>query len=62
MSRRASYAAAIDWIVYNDDTEWLAAEEEAISVTAALVADLFGRDDDEIRADLKRALKKKEGN
>lgn len=59
----ARYRDAIDWMAYNDDTEWTAYPPEdangALSVTAALVADLFGKDDKTIRADLIRALKRR---
>jgi len=54
---RASYKAAIEWMVENDDTEWIGCDDPH-SVTAAMVADLFGKDDETVRADLRRALKK----
>jgi hypothetical protein len=54
---RASYRAAIAWMVLNDDTEWV--EADPLSVTAALVADLFGKDDEQVRRDLRNALRRK---
>lgn len=58
--RRPSFRDAIDWMASNDDTEWAihdaADPEGAISVTGALVADLFGRTDEEVRAALYRRL------
>lgn len=56
----ARYRDAIDWIAREDDTEWLENGEDAPSVTASLVADLFGRTDDEVRADIKKAIKREE--
>jgi hypothetical protein len=52
----ASYKQAIQWMVDNDDTDWVEADPQ--SVTAALVADLFGKEDDQVRLDLASALKK----
>ena len=63
MSRRprrtGSYHTAISWIAANDDTEWLPEDGEALnpSVTACLIADVFGRDVSEVAADLRRALR-----
>lgn len=54
---RPSYKQALQWIVDNDDTEWLRHEYGSLSVTAAFVADLFGVSDDRIKNDL---LKKTE--
>jgi len=49
------YKEALDWLVRNDYTEWLDAEYGFISVTACLVADIYGRTDEEVTADLRRA-------
>jgi hypothetical protein len=54
---RASYARAIEWIAGNDDNEWLRNERPALSVTAALVADLYGKPEDVLRRDLMRELR-----
>lgn len=61
LRRIAAYGTAIAWIVENDDTEWLDAEDGEVipSVTASLVADLFARSDDEVIADLRRAIARK---
>ncbi len=58
---RPSYRRALLWIVDNDDTEWLEGEHEdgtPLSVTASLVADLFGHSDEKVEMDLRRMLKK----
>ena len=57
--RGASYSCAIQWIADNDDTGWLndPADELIPSVTATLVADLFGRTTDQVTADLRRAVR-----
>jgi hypothetical protein len=39
----ARYRDAIEWMVLNDDTEWLAEQDGMPSVTACLTADLFGK-------------------
>ena len=59
-SRRASYRDAIDWITQNDDTEWLHDEGDDLipSVTACLVADVFGRTAEEVTTDLRKAMKR----
>ena len=60
--KRASYRAAIQWIVDNDDTEWAEYDKSTAmgtpSVTACLIADLFGVDDERIRRDVLRGLSK----
>jgi hypothetical protein len=47
----ARYKDAIFWIVGNDCTEFLD-DETALSITASFAADMFGKSDAEIRADL----------
>lgn len=44
------YKQAIAWIVLNEDLSFLS--EDTLSVTAALVADVFGKTDDKVRADI----------
>lgn len=56
----ARYADAIEWIAYNDDTEWILDEEPSLSVTACLVSDLWGKDKAQFIADLRRALAKRD--
>lgn len=57
---RASYAAAIFWMAANDDTEWVDLPPDegggCPSVTATLTADLFGKDTEQVRKDLRREL------
>lgn len=60
--KRASYRDAIAWIALNDDTEWLRDETPMISVTAALVSDLFDVPEDRIIKDLGRYIAKAIGN
>ncbi len=57
-AKRASYRDAVAWIAGNDDTEFMDAErgQECLSVTAALVIDLFGVPESKFRADLRREL------
>lgn len=52
----ARYRDAINWIAWNDETSWLTDPNGSTSVTAALVADLFGKDDAIVSRDLRRAL------
>jgi hypothetical protein len=62
--RRASplgYQAALRWILDNDDTEFLAGDDPCISVTGALVADIYDRTNDEVIKDLCKMLEKHRG-
>ena len=52
----ATYKHAIEWIAEVDDTEWVHDPESNPSVTACLVADLFGKEEDQVRADIRKAL------
>lgn len=54
-AKRPSYKAAVYWIVANDDTDWVD-RNDPLSVTAAMVADLFGVSDEKITADIRRGL------
>ena len=59
---RPSYRRALAWIVENDDTEWLEPDDDGqviASVTASLVADLFGDSDEKVARDLKREMAKR---
>lgn len=59
---RPSYRRALAWIVENDDTEWLESDDDGQvipSVTAALVADLFGHPDEKVIGDLRNEMKKR---
>jgi hypothetical protein len=52
----ARYTEAIRWIAENDDTEWLDDEPCVESVTAAMVADIFGKTVAQVTADLRKAV------
>ena len=54
MGDRPSYRRALCWLVCNDDCEWLADPEPAISVTAAMVSDMFGKSDEVVIRDLRK--------
>lgn len=62
--RRPGYREAIRWMVDNDDTEWadrnnrVTAGGDPPSVTAALVADIFGVDPERVRKDIARGLER----
>jgi len=51
---KPSYRRALAWLLDNDDTDFLDEEVGYLSVTASLVADLFGKLDEEVRAALLR--------
>jgi hypothetical protein len=55
--KRASYKTAVEWMAYNDDTTWLDEDEPIISVSAALVRDIFEVDDAKLFKDLRRIRK-----
>jgi hypothetical protein len=49
----ARYKDAIFWIVANDDTQFLDdGPDSSLSVTASFAADMFGKKDEQVRADL----------
>jgi hypothetical protein len=63
--RRPGYREAVEWLVLNDDVEWATydpvGETEArasVSVTGALVRDLFGVETERLRADIRRGIKR----
>lgn len=59
---RPSYRRALTWIVENDDTEWIEPDDNGQvipSVTASLVADLFGHSDEKVVRDLQREMRKR---
>lgn len=57
---RASYPRAIAWLALNDDCSWLDDADGFLSVSAAMVEDLFGKTSAKVAADL-RAYRKREG-
>jgi hypothetical protein len=56
----ARYQDAIEWIAYNDDSSWVMDEEPSMSVTAALIGDLWGKDKSQLIADIRRVLARAE--
>ena len=56
--RRPGYREAVRWIAYNDDAEWTRDAEPVISVTGALVCDLFDVTTERLVADIRRELAK----
>jgi hypothetical protein len=52
----ARYKDAINWIVDNDDTDFMHDEEPILSVTAVLVMDLWDKSEDQILRDIRAAL------
>ena len=60
----ATYKQAIDWILNNDDTDWVNNNPDLPSVTACLVADLFGKTDEQVLDSLRKRKKilKKQDN
>ena len=51
---RASFPRAIAWLALNDDCAWAYDEDWSPSVTACLVADLFGKDERHVHRELVR--------
>lgn len=62
--RRPGYREAVVWLAANDDCYWLAEPRypgdgnPMLSVSAALVRDLFEVSDDRLIADIRRALRR----
>lgn len=56
--RAFGYRAAIEWLARNDDCEWLKDDNPIQSVTAAFVADCYGKPDAKIHSDLARAVER----
>lgn len=56
---RPSYTTAIEWVASNDDCYWLGDYDNhgpILSVTAAMVRDLWDVSDDKLIYDLRKAL------
>lgn len=58
----ARYKEAIEWMAYNDDTDFMDDEDSSMSVTASMVADLWGKTHDQLRKDLRKELDSMERN
>lgn len=56
--KRPGYREALEWLAGNDDCYWLGDNEPIISVSAAMVRDLFDVADEKLLKDLRVALKK----
>lgn len=58
--KRMGYKEALDWLLLNDDNEWLIdVEYGSPSVAACLVADIYqGGDTEKVTADLKKKVDK----
>lgn len=61
-AHRLGYRDSLAWLVMNDDTEWTKEECGAPSVTLLLVADIFGMTEEKATADLRRLIKRTQGN
>lgn len=48
------YRDALDWMLDNDDVSFIEEEDPAISVTGAIVADIYDRTIEEVIADLRK--------
>lgn len=59
MANRLGYRAALDWLLDNDDCEWLDSDCPSPAVTLCLVADLFGIDTERAITDLRRRASKR---
>ncbi len=52
MARIFGYKETLNWLLDNDDTEWLDDENGSPSVTLSLVADIFGKTTEQATKDL----------
>ncbi len=60
MTSSLGYRASLQWLLDNDDTQWLDDENGSESVTLALVSDIFGKKDGQATADLRRLRQRNE--
>lgn len=58
---KRGYKFALQWLLDNDDCNWLDDEYGSFSVTLALVADLFGKSTEAVTADLRKLRDKQNG-
>jgi hypothetical protein len=56
--KRPGYRESIEWIAHNDDCHWTRDPDPMMSVTAAMVRDLFDVPDAKVIADVTRAYAK----
>lgn len=52
--KRASYREAIDWLVSYDDNDWVKDTNPIISVSAALISDLFDVEEARVISDIRK--------
>ena len=55
---RPTYRNAIYWLAMNDDCEWTKEKTGANSVASSLVADMFGKTDEQVKKDLVKEIKR----
>ena len=60
--KRHGYREAVAWLVLNDDVEWATYDPPdacaSVSVTGALVCDLFGVETERLRSDIRLGIKR----
>ena len=60
--KRPGYREAVEWLVLNDDVEWATFDPPdacaSVSVTGALVCDLFGVETERLRSDNRLGIKR----
>ena len=60
--KRPGYREAVEWLVLNDDVEWATFDPPdacaSVSVTGALVCDLFGVETERLRSDIRLGIKR----
>jgi hypothetical protein len=55
-----SYRQAIQWIAYEDDTDFLNDEKPSLSVTASMVADLYQKTHEQVLKSLYKAVEERD--
>lgn len=58
MSKRMGYRESLLWLIYNDDITWIWDDEPIPSVTVGFLADIFGKQVEDVIRDLKKAYEK----
>lgn len=59
MAKRMGYKEALDWLLRNDDIDWLDDRFGSTSVATCLVADIYKDGDaDKVTRDLKKRMEK----
>lgn len=61
--RRPGYREAVEWIALNDDvSDWIESDGERVTVTGAMVRDLYGVEPDRLLRDIQRVIKREREN